>query len=189
MIKKINTAKKAFFKKQTGNIGAFASSSRYVIGRVLKLIKNKPLNQIIEYGPGNGVLTLELLKHLSPNGKLLAIEINPEFLKILRKIPDSRLTVIDGKIQDISKNINNYNFNQVDLVVSSIPFSWLSKIEQDEVVSATEKVLSGDGMFIIFHQYSNTMARPLKKFFKEVKTHFEPRNFFPCFIISATKSL
>lgn len=188
MIKKFNILKEAFFKKQTGDTGAFAKSSRYVLKRVLKLIKNKPLNQIIEYGPGDGAMTKELLKHLSPNGKLLAVEINPKFLEILRKITDSRLQVVDGQIQDVSENIKNYNFNKVDLVVSSIPFSWLSKAEQEKVVRATKKVLINGGMFIVFHQYSNIMHKPLKKIFNEAKTRFEFRNFFPCFIISAIKS-
>lgn len=186
MIKKnLNFFKIALLGKYPG---AVARSSPYVVKRVLKLIKGRPLNQVIEYGPGDGVMTLEILRHLPPNGKLLAVEINPEFLKMLRKVPDPRLQVIDAKIQDISQNINTYGFDKVDLVLASIPFSFLPKTEREKIVEATEKVLAERGMFIIFHQSYSIMAKPLKKTFGQVKIQFEPRNFMPCFIISATKS-
>ena len=63
------------------NTGTIFRSSSYVVNGVLEIINNKPLRQIIEYGPGDGVLTCELLKCLPPDGKLLAVEIDPGFLK------------------------------------------------------------------------------------------------------------
>ncbi|OGI62476.1 hypothetical protein A2818_01090 [Candidatus Nomurabacteria bacterium RIFCSPHIGHO2_01_FULL_40_12] len=170
------------------NTGTIFRSSSYVVNGVLEIINNKPLRQIIEYGPGDGVLTCELLKCLPPDGKLLAVEIDPKFLQMLRAISDPRLSVIDGKMQNVCQNIKAYDFNNVDLIVSSIPFSLLSKIERETVVSSTKNALAPDGMFIVFHQYSHIMAKPLRKFFGEVNIKFEIRNFFPCFIISAKKS-
>ena len=165
--------------------GAVARSSHYVVKVVLDLISGRKLSQVIEYGPGDGVVTIELLKQLSPDGKLLAVEIDPEFLKILGSIHDPRLRVVNGTIQDVSRNMEAHSSHKVDLVVSSIPFSSLSSREREEVVRLTQRILIPGGMFIIFHQYSSIMVRPLKKYFGQVEVCFEPRNFFPCFIISA----
>lgn len=165
-------------------VGAVARSSRYVVRAVLKLISGRTLHQIVEYGPGDGVVTRELLKHLSPGGKFLAVDTNPGFLKILRKINDPRLQVVEGAMQDVSKNLEAYGFKNVDLVVSSIPFSYLSLLEKEEISQLTQKSLMPNGVFIIFHQYSMIMAKPLRKFFGQVKINFEIRNLLPCFIIS-----
>jgi len=167
--------------------GAVTRSSKYVVKDVLDLIGSEPLHTVIEYGPGDGVMTLEILKRLSPDGKMLAVEINPDFLKMLRKIPDSRLRVEDAKIQDVSENIRAYGFNDADLVLSSVPFSFLSKTEREKVVRATEQTLARGGMFVIFNQTSYIMPKLLKKTFGKVKTRLEPRNIPPCLIISAAK--
>ncbi len=167
--------------------GAIARSSRYVVRIVLDLISGRKPSQIIEYGPGDGVVTRELLKQLPPDGRLLAVEIDPEFSKILESIHDPRLGVINGTIQDVSRDIEAHGFHKVDLVVSSIPFSSLSSREREEVVCLTQKILVPGGMFVIFHQYSSIMVKPLKKYFGQIEVRFEPRNFLPCFIISACK--
>lgn len=179
----INFFKVAFSNPHTG---AIARSSRYVVRAVLDLIANRKLSQIIEYGPGDGVVTKELLKQLSVDGRLLAVEIDQKFFETLRSVRDPRLQVVNGTIQDVSRNTEAHGFHKVDLVVSSIPFSSLSSSEREEVVCLTKKILAPGGMFIIFHQYSSIMARPLKKYFSQVEVRFEPRNFFPCFIMSAS---
>src|SRR3989338_1090498 len=73
--------------------GAIVRSSSYVVRAVLKLISGRPLQKIVEYGSGDGVMTLELLNHLSPQGRLLAVETDSDFVKILKQINDPRLLV------------------------------------------------------------------------------------------------
>ncbi len=167
-----------------GEVGALARSSRFVVTAVRRVLPKRKLDKIIEYGSGDGVMTLELLKHLSPEGRFLAVEIDPKFLKVLGNINDPRITVVDDTIQNVSRNIEKYGFDRADLVVSSIPFSYLSKLEREEVCRLTRGCLADGGMFIVFHQYSTIMARPIRKFFGKVKVNFEPRNFLPCFIMS-----
>ena len=53
------------------NIGAVARSSKYVVKKVLSFLNQTQISNIIEYGPGDGVLTRELLKILPANGKNL----------------------------------------------------------------------------------------------------------------------
>ncbi|HEY4509176.1 MAG TPA: rRNA adenine N-6-methyltransferase family protein [Candidatus Paceibacterota bacterium] len=165
--------------------GAIVRSSSYVVRAVLKLISGRPLQKIVEYGSGDGVMTLELLKHLSPQGRLLAVETDSDFVKILKQINDPRLLVIEDSMQNVSRNIEKYGFDSADLFISSVPFSYLSKSEREEICDLTRHSLASSGMFIIFHQYSNLMAKPLRMFFGWVKVGFEPLNFLPCFIISA----
>lgn len=184
MTKGVEFLKNAILGK---NVGAIASSSKYVIKSVLKNLDNISLDTVVEYGPGDGVLTHELLKHLSPKGKMLVVELDENFFKTLKKIKDPRLTVIKGKMEEISQNLSKYGFDNADLVVSSIPFSLIKKGDRVNVVKNTERSLRVGGKFIIFHQYSLIMSGILKKYFKNVRNQFEPRNILPCFIMVAKK--
>lgn len=168
------------------NVGAVATSSKYVVNNVLKRLK-KPLHTVIEFGPGDGPMTKALLKRLSPDGRMLVIESNDKFIKDLREIGDKRLHIIEGNVQDIiSKDIPG--FEKVDLIVSSIPFTFLTPSERIEVVTIANKLLIEGGSFIIFHQYSLLMAKTLRQIFGKVTVDLEPRNFPPCFILECSKS-
>jgi phospholipid N-methyltransferase len=184
MREQLNFFKIALFDRK---IGALARSSKYVVNAVVRYLKNQPLDRVVEYGPGDGVMTKELLDRMPPHGQLVAVESNPKLLKVLKRIKDPRLRVITGTVQNISRELKRHHFANVDLVVSSIPFSMLSPAERDKVVSNTFDMLSPTGRFIVFHQYSRIMRNPLKKYFGSVSTHFEPRNILPCFIINAKK--
>ena len=166
-------------------IGAVSKSSKYVIRRVLKHIAG-PLGLIVEYGPGEGVLTRALLAKLSPAGKLIAVETNGEFAKTVRAIPDPRIEVIHGTAEQADSMLAN--LPKVDLIVSSIPFSFLSPADREKIVSDASNFLVAGGSLIIFHQYSLLMLKIVKRHFKNVSVSFEPRNFLPCFIIVARKS-
>lgn len=167
-------------------VGAVSRSSKFVIKEVLKNIKGDVKN-IVEYGPGDGVLTVELLKRLPADGHLYAVELDPNFVIELSKIKDKRLSVIEGKIEDVSLNPLKYGIKKSELVVSSIPFSFIKKDDREIIVKNIEKTLHVGGQFIIFHQYSLLMLKIMKKFFINVESFFEPRNFLPCFIIVGKK--
>ena len=176
--------KTALFNRKTG---ALVRSSHYVVNDVLKLIGNQPLEQIIEYGPGDGVMTRALLKHLETKGTLTVVEANSKFLHVLQSIKDPHLRIMEGTIQEVSSDLKKYGIEKPDLVVSSIPFSLLSPSERERVIQSTYDVLPAGGKFIVFHQYSWLMLKPLRKRFKKVTTRLEPRNLLPCFIFCAEK--
>ncbi len=184
MDKSVNFLKNAIKGEK---VGAVSRSSKYVIKEVLKNISGKDYGTIVEFGPGDGVLTVELLKKLSPKGTMYAIELDPNFVDELKKIKDKRLVVIEGKMEDVVSKPYKYGIKNAELVVSSIPFSFIKKADREGVIKHTEKMVSDGGQFIIFHQYSLLMFKLLKKHFKDASNFFEPRNFFPCFIMVGRK--
>lgn len=184
MEKSVQFLKNAILGKK---VGAIARSSKYVIKRVLKSLDGFTPHIIVEYGAGDGVLTLELLKILTPKGKILVVELDPNFIAVLKKIKDPRLVIVKEKMQDVSTNLEKYGFKSPDLIVSSIPFSLINSRDRDGFVKSSHASLSQNGRLIIFHQYSNMMAPLIRKYFNNIKTSFEPRNIFPCFIMFSKK--
>lgn len=167
-------------------VGAITMSSKYVIKNVLKHISG-PLNTVIEYGPGEGTLTKIILQHLSPQGKLIAVESNSEFVNILGGINDRRLHIIHGKAQDAVKKLDKYGVDTADAVIASVPFWFLDKKEREGIIKDAYSILAPGGTLIIFNQYQPLMYALLKKIFGVASISFELRNIPPCFIMHAKK--
>lgn len=175
---------KSFIKDY--KVAAFASSSHFLINEVLKEVDGG-MKIIVEQGAGDGVLTKRLLGIVATNSKVIAIEQNKIFLEILRSIHDNRLTIWEGFAQDFEYTKFLTSDEKVDIIFSSIPFSFLKKEDREQIVrNAHENLLPG-GKLIIFHQYSLLMKGELKKYFSNIKYKFIFRNFLPCFILIAQK--
>ncbi len=165
-------------------VGAISRSSKYVVRSVLHQLPGH-LNTVVEFGPGDGVITKAILERISKKGRLVVIESNPDFVKALRKIRDPRLLVIRGKVQDIIMTLDKYLPSKADAILSSVPFSFFTASDRKNIVLKISKLLSPKGIFISFHQYRLQIVRQLKSHFNKVNIIFEPRNILPCFIISA----
>lgn len=183
MKKQVEFLKNAILGKK---VGAISRSSKYVIERVIKNLKGSRAAVVIEYGPGDGVLTRELLKIIPQNGKLVAVELDANFIRALKKINDPRLLVVSGTMENVSADITRYGVSKADVIIASIPFSLIHRKDREMVVLNSARSLTAEGKLIIFHQYSKLMEPYIKKYFKKTTSTFEPRNFFPCFIMVGT---
>lgn len=168
-------------------VGAFTPSSNFVVKQILKKLPHHSRACIIEYGAGDGVITKALLEHMPRDGKLIAIEMNPHFIALLKKIHDPRLQVVQGDVLKICKNLSDLKLPRIDAVISGIPFSFFSSNERHVIAKQTFQKLSEHGRFIIY-QVSPLMFPYLKKYFnKKINLSFEVRNFPPYFIMVAEK--
>ena len=168
-------------------VGALTPSSSFVVKRILKKLPHHSRACIIEYGAGDGIITKALLEYLPANGKLIAIETNPHFIAVLKKIHDPRLEIMHEDVLKISKKLSALKLSRIDAVISGVPFSFFSSNERHEIVKRTFKGLSNHGRFILY-QVSPLMFPYLKKYFKKkIDLSIEMRNFPPYFIMTAEK--
>ena len=161
-------------------------SSQFLIKKIVKELPDN-LNIIIEQGAGDGVMTQAILKKLAPNGRLIVIEPNQYFLSLLKSINDPRIIIFEGLAQDFDYKKYLTEDKQADLIISSIPFYFLTEEERHGFCKNVHKNLSNNGQFIIFHQYRSIMKEVVAQHFKNVAVDYTIFNMFPCFIIKATK--
>ncbi|MFX0099564.1 MAG: 16S rRNA (adenine(1518)-N(6)/adenine(1519)-N(6))-dimethyltransferase RsmA [Candidatus Hodarchaeota archaeon] len=92
--------------------------SKPTIQRIIDLCNFKPDENVLEIGPGLGVLTMNIAPMVK---KLIAIEINPLFKEYLEKfIKDSSLSNVDVVLGDALKE----KFpDGMDKIVSAMPYS------------------------------------------------------------------
>ena len=165
-------------------VGAVMPSSRYAVRSILKRVPTT-LTSVIEYGPGDGVLTRELLKRLTPDGKLIAFETNKAFAATLDGIEDPRLTLAYEDASQAAAYAAAHGMGQCDLVISGIPFSMLSKEMRERMVQMTFDLLKPGGVFLVY-QTSPLMVPYLKKKFS-VRVAWQPLNVPAYFIMRAEK--
>ncbi|MEK6890796.1 MAG: rRNA adenine N-6-methyltransferase family protein [Nanoarchaeota archaeon] len=167
-------------------VASIKSSSRFVAKQICDMINFNKNLVIIEYGPGNGVITKEILKRMNKDSRLLVIETNEKFCIFLSKIKDDRLIVINNEAGNVKEILNKSNVNGVDYIISGIPFSMIKNNVQEKILSETKNILNENGSFIVY-QIKAEIERNLRKYFSNIKKHREIRNIPPLVIFECKK--
>ncbi|MBR1866369.1 MAG: methyltransferase domain-containing protein [Lachnospiraceae bacterium] len=138
---------------------------------------------IVEYGPGTGSFTRELLKRKRPDTKLVLIEQNDTFCKLIRRqcAGQPNVTVIHGSAEHADVLLRRRGIKRVDYVVSGLPFTSLPKEVSVRIFLATRRILGKQGRFITF-QYTLVKQRFFRKYFHFTDRLFELRNLPPAYV-------
>jgi phospholipid N-methyltransferase len=158
------------FLKHPKQVGAVAESSPFLARKMVRQIGGA--TNIVEFGPGTGAVTKEILRHLPKDGKLTCFEINPSFCKQLKTINDPRLKIINDDVKNCGRYVDN-----LDCIVSSLPLAAFDESEKEEVLA-----LSGKSRTYIQFQYNPFLKSKLKRYFRDVKIKFVPLNIPPAFV-------
>jgi phospholipid N-methyltransferase len=73
------------FLKHPILLGSFVPSSRFLVHRLLRQVDWAEARTVIEYGPGVGAFTAEILKRMRHGATLVAIETSAELVTDLRQ--------------------------------------------------------------------------------------------------------
>jgi phospholipid N-methyltransferase len=162
------------------DVAAIAPSSSFLVERVCKWIDFDEPAVIVEYGPGNGVFSEYILEHMTPESTLILIESNPDFVDMLEEMTadDPRAVVVEDRAENINEILADQGVDEVDYIVSGIPFSFLDEEVKGELLNRTRNVLADDGKFLVYQNY-NHLEEPLREHFSEVTKEREFRNIPP----------
>lgn len=170
--------------KDFSHIAALFPSTSFAARSVVRQIP-ADAKVVVEYGPGDGIITKVLLRKLAADCRVVCIEVNDNFVSQLKQMGDQRLEVIKGDVVAMSGELRKRFPDGVDAVISGIPFSFLRAEKGETVIKNTKAALRQGGCFVLYQNSLRTLGM-LKKHFPKVKFSFEPRNVFPYFIIVAT---
>jgi phospholipid N-methyltransferase len=160
-------------------LGSIVPSSRFLIRQLLKPVDWSQARVIVEYGPGVGVITAEVLRRMRPDALLIAIETNPDFVSYLRdSIKDERLQVVEGSAEAVDEILRRYGQSNASYVISGIPFSTIPAPVRERILLKTCEVLKPGGSFLVY-QFSSKVLEDLQRIFRYVRRQFEPLNVLP----------
>jgi len=139
------------FLKRPKEVASIIPSSRFLMRRVVRFADVANARTVVELGPGTGGSTRTLLHALHPDAKLLAIEIVPQFVQLLRAtVKDPRLAVYEGSAIDIERALRAHDLPAPDLVLSGIPFSQIPRPVGIEILRHVRRALAPGGRFVAY---------------------------------------
>jgi len=160
-------------------VGSMLPSSPFLVRQVLKQIDWEKARVIVEYGPGVGTFTREVLARMHPQATLIALELNSEFFGFLKSsLHDPRLRLIHESATEVDAVLQKLGHPQADYVISGIPFKTLPHALRDTIVRKTYSVLRPSGSFLVY-QMSGAVLPYLEKVFAKVSRDVELLNFIP----------
>lgn len=169
---------KGFFKNPV-MVGAVASSSQRLVRRMLDRVDWKNCKLFVEYGPGVGTFSRPILDRLAPDGKLVVIDTNPDFIEYLRaSIDDPRFFAVLGSASDVKQIVADHGFEHADFIASGLPFSTLPPGVGDAIAQATREVLRSGGAFLVY-QYNPKVKNFLTPYWSNIEQSMEWWNIPP----------
>jgi len=102
-----------FFKvavKSLKTSGTVTPSSKFLAKKMIKNIDFSSCKILVELGPGNGVITNQILKKLQPDSHLVCFEVNETFYENLKKINHPQLTVLKVSAEQIQPEMEKLGF-------------------------------------------------------------------------------
>ena len=144
----------AFFRgflTRPKEVGSIIPSSRFMERRIVKTAELARARLAIELGPGTGGTTRALLRNMAPDARLLVIEINPHFCKLLREtIADDRLIVHEGSATEIPQILAEHGLEAPDVILSGIPFSTMERELGTAILRSVRDSLAPNGRFVAY---------------------------------------
>ena len=174
------------FIKHPVMVGSVIPSSKTLIDRMLEPVDWANCRLFVEYGPGVGTFTQQILERLAPDATLLTIDTNPDFTDYLnRKFRDSRLVAVTGSAGEVRDIMAESGFAQADYILSGLPFSTLPPGVGSSIAEQTAAALRPGGVFLVY-QFSPKVRQFIAPHFDRIERGFEWRNIPPATLFWAS---
>ena len=173
---------------------AIAPSSRFLAEAMVEPLPLAQAEVVLEFGPGTGVMTRELLDALPRHAKLLAFEVNPKFVNYLRnRVHDPRLEVLACGAEGAGDELRRSGYRRVDAVLSSLGLTLMSERTVARMFRELSPMLDARSVFTQFqyvHRVRIEDGRPiyidvrhiLRRYFRSVERRMIIRNLPPAFV-------
>lgn len=175
------------FFKHPKMLGSLIPSSRFLINQVLAKVDWTKARAVVEFGPGVGTFTTEILRRLRPDGALIVLETNPDFVRLLRKsYDDPRLKVEHRSAADIGRVLDEHGLKTADCIISGIPFSTMPAQLRRKILRRSQEALGRGGAMLVY-QFSGEVLPDLRNTFDSVDQDFELLNVLPARIFTCRR--
>jgi phospholipid N-methyltransferase len=138
------------FLKRPREVGSILPSSRFLERRITRAARLDDAQFVVELGPGTGGTTRALLRAMKPMARLLSIEINPHFVRVLQRTLDPRLLVHCGSALDLCRILGERGLPAPDAILSGIPFSTMARPLGRQILRVVHDALEPGGRLVAY---------------------------------------
>jgi len=174
--------------------GAIVPSSDALGRAVVRNLDLSNAHAIVEYGPGTGAFTTYVLQAMNRKAKFIAIEINPRLADLFR-VKHPKVRIFEDSVANARAICTKAGMDQVDCVVSGLPWASFPGKMQIEILDEMMRVLKPGGQFVTFAYVHGVILPPGRRFSKILPRYFKSvskspvvwRNVPPAFVYRCTR--
>ncbi len=161
---------RAFLRNKT-QVGALTPSGDKLAEAMVDWIDWDSAMNVVEFGPGTGVFTEKILTRLQPDAKFFAVEQDAHLSEITRdRCPNA--TVHNDCVSNIAELCAKEGMEQVDAVLSGLPWAVFTPELQRELLEEMKCVLKPGGQFVTFAYLQGMVLPAAQRFRKLLKSEF-----------------
>jgi phosphatidylethanolamine/phosphatidyl-N-methylethanolamine N-methyltransferase len=139
--------------------GAVMPSSRVLARAMARYVDPQSSGPVIELGPGTGPVTEALVRHGVDPGRLILVEFNPDFCRLLRKRYPAA-TVVQGDAYRLRRLLGSYLDEPAAAVVSGLPLVTKPLRTRLRLITDAMTLLAEGAPFV---QFTYAMLPPIPK--------------------------
>lgn len=187
------------FIARPGVIGAVAPSSVHLARRMVQGLDLAGADAVVEFGPGSGVFTKQILPRLGRHTRFFAVERNAAMAALVRdQFPGT--AVFEDNAAHVDRLCAQQGIGQdgrggVDYILSGLPWPSFSDQLRTDILEAAHRALKPGGTLVTFGYHIGLTMRGAWHFRREVRRIFSSmsispvvwRNIPPAFIYRCTK--
>src|SRR5580704_17483337 len=144
------------FLKSPTMLGSVVPSSSFLVNDMMSQVDWNRARVLVEYGPGVGTFTREILKRMRPDAVLVAIELNTEFVEYLReRVRDPRFRVVHGSAARVRGILAEQSLAPADYIISSLPYRNMPYSLRREILEESRLALKAYGSVLLNFQLLN----------------------------------
>lgn len=176
------------FLRHPTTVASVVPSSRFLTRRLADVACMGRPHTVVELGPGTGCTTRALLRVLPRDTRLLAIDLDEQFVDNLRGEQDERLIVHHGSAERLHDILHMHGLPAPDLVMSGIPFSTMPPECARRIAHQVWTGLAPGGRFLAY-QMRGHVARFAREWMGRPQVRIEVRNVPPMRIYCWSKPI
>jgi phosphatidylethanolamine/phosphatidyl-N-methylethanolamine N-methyltransferase len=144
--------------------GAVMPSGKVLARAMARYVDTRATGPVIELGPGTGPVTEALIEHGVDPARLILVEFNPTFCRMLRtKFP--KATVVQGNAYSLRRVLGDWLREPAAAVVSGLPLITKPMITRLRLITDAFAVMAHGSPFI---QFTYAMLPPIPTDFSGV---------------------
>ncbi len=142
------------YRRHARSTGSLLPSGKYLARSLTaELGKTRGPARILEVGPGTGSVTAQILRHLCPDDRLDAVELNGHFVALLQRRFDQeplfrqcrdQVRLIHGAVEDVEGE------GTYDSIVSGLPLNSFPVAQVREIFEVYRRLLKPGGTLTYF---------------------------------------
>lgn len=160
------------FCREPRTIGAIAPSSRTLAKRMIQPINFAKAKVIVEYGPGSGAFTRQVLSHIDLKKTIFfGLELNEQMNRLASaQVPE--INIYQDSASEVRKYLKKHGVKHADAIISGLPWASFPEKLQDEILRETLAGLPKGGIFTTFAYLHGLVLPSGMRFRRKLNEHF-----------------